>query len=74
MMNANLIAGLVDAAIPFLGGLYATLLGNRIIGKKPGVDPNYDQKLERLVPFFKFGGPFLMVFGMFLVLKDLMSK
>ena len=29
MMNANLIAGLVDAAIPFLGGLYATLLGNR---------------------------------------------
>jgi hypothetical protein len=34
---------LVNAAIPFCVGVYVLLVGFRFIGKKPGVDPKFDQ-------------------------------
>ncbi len=37
------MARLVEAAIPFCAGVYVLLVGFRIVGSKPGVNPKFDQ-------------------------------
>jgi hypothetical protein len=57
------MAVLIDAAIPFLVGVYCLLVGFRVVGKKPGVNPKYDQWHARFGTVFKVVGPVLMLVG-----------
>ena len=70
-MNSHLLASLVDGAIPFLGGLYLTLLAHRWVGPKPGQNPKYDGTYESYIRWGKWGGPLLMLFGVYIFIKDL---
>lgn len=65
-MRPEVIGALVDGAIPFFGGIYATLLGFRVLGKKPGVSPKYDEWHRRFGGLMKILGPLLVLFGLFL--------
>jgi hypothetical protein len=64
-MNARLIASLIDGAIPFAGGVYITLLGFRVVGKKLGANSRFDDWMSRFGKFFRIGGPLLIAFGVF---------
>jgi hypothetical protein len=66
-------AELIDKAIPFLGGLYCTLLGFRILGKKPGVSANYDAWYDRHAGKLRVLGPFLMVGSAFFVVRAIIQ-
>jgi hypothetical protein len=61
---------LVNAAIPFFVGIYCLLVGFRVVGSKPGVNPKYDQWHGRFGIFFKIAGPVLMVLGIFYLVID----
>jgi hypothetical protein len=65
-MRSEMVGHLIDGAIPFFGGIYATLLGFRVLGKKSGVNPKYDQWHKRLGGLLKVLGPSLVLFGLFL--------
>jgi hypothetical protein len=56
----------VNGLIPFLGGVYATLLAFRVIGSKPGVNPKSDEWHRRWGRFMRVAGPLLVLFGVFL--------
>lgn len=60
-MQPVTMAALIGASIIFVGGLLASLLSLRLIGKKPGVDPTYDQRLARVKPVLRVAGPALMI-------------
>jgi hypothetical protein len=62
-MNPQTIGALVDAAIPIAAGLYCTLLGYRVVGKKAGESEKYDRWHARSGKMFKVGGPALMLLG-----------
>lgn len=62
-MSPEMIGALVDGSIPLLGGVYATLLGHRVLGKKEGEDVKYDAWYERYGGLFKWLGPALILFG-----------
>jgi hypothetical protein len=64
------MASLINAAIPFCVGIYCLLVGFRVVGGKPGVNPKYDQMLERFGIFFKIAGPVLMVLGVIYFIMD----
>ena len=55
------MGALVNAAIPFCVGVYCLLFGFRIVGKKPGVDPKFDEWHTRFGIFLKITGPVLIV-------------
>ena len=59
---------ILEGAVMFLGGLYGTLLGFRIAGKKPGADPKWDAWYEKFGRHLKWLGPALMVFAILLPL------
>jgi hypothetical protein len=59
----------VDGAIPFLGGVFVTLMAFRVIGPKPGVNPKQDEWHRRWGGFMRVGGPMLVVFAVFLWVK-----
>jgi hypothetical protein len=61
-MDAQTLATLVEAMIPIGAGVHFTLLGYRIIGKKPGVDPDADPKRKAALDKLKIFGP-ILVFG-----------
>jgi hypothetical protein len=65
-MRPEFIGELFNAAIPFFGGIYATLLGFRVVGKKPGASPKYDEWHSRFGSLLKLLGPLLVLFGLFL--------
>ena len=54
------VATNIDFLIMFLGGVYATLLGYRILGKKEGVDEKWDAWYAKFGHHFKWLGPSLM--------------
>lgn len=60
-MNPQLIGLLVDGAIPIVAGLYCTLLGFRVVGKKAGESAKYDEWHARFGKALKIGGPLLIV-------------
>jgi hypothetical protein len=64
-MDPNTAGALADGAIPFLGGLWATLMGLRVVGKRPGADPAYDDWHARYGQKCKVLGPLLMLFAVF---------
>ena len=63
------MAALINAAIPFLVGVYCFLVGFRIVGNKPGVNPKFDEWHARFGIFLKLAGPVLMVIAVFLLLS-----
>ena len=63
-MNPDVFGELVNAAIPFLGGIYATLLGYRVVGTKPGTSIRADEWHTRFDRMFRILGPLLMLFGL----------
>lgn len=62
-MNAKTVAALVELAIPLLGGLYATLMGFQIVGRKPSTDLKYLAWQQRWGRHLKWLGPLVMIFG-----------
>lgn len=70
-MPPNVIAALIKGFIPFLCGLYGTLLAYRVLGKKPGQDPRWDKWHQRFGGYMKILGPLVMAFGVFMFLNYL---
>ena len=66
-MDSYQVACIVEGLIPTLGGVFATLLGHRKIGKKPGEDSRYDEKVAQVLPVLKILGPIISVFGLYLM-------
>jgi len=64
-MQAETIGALVNGAIPILGGLYVTLLGFRVVGKKPGESLQYDEWHRKHGGKLKVLGPLVALFGLF---------
>jgi len=60
-MNPQLIGTLVDGAIPIAAGVYGTLLGFRVVGRKLGESEKYDRWHARFGKMFKVGGPALIL-------------
>ncbi len=52
---------LIQAGIPLVAGVFGTLLGYRIVGKPPGIDPRYDAWHKRFGNYLKVVGPLLIV-------------
>jgi hypothetical protein len=73
-MRPEAIAALVEGGIPFFGGVYATLLGYRLVGKKPGQDARFDERLVKYGRWLRILGPFLVLFGVFAALSGLASN
>ena len=55
-----------NALIMAFGGVYCTLLGHRVVGKKAGVSREHDEWHRRWGGPFKVLGPLLVVGGLFL--------
>jgi hypothetical protein len=64
------MAQLVNAAIPFLVGVFCLLVGFRVIGSKPGVNPKFDAMHARFGTFFKIAGPVLMIIAIALLVME----
>jgi hypothetical protein len=64
------MGSLINAAIPFFVGVYLVLVGFRLVGKKPGADPNFDEWHARFGLFLKIAGPVLMVLAVFYIILD----
>jgi hypothetical protein len=64
------MGALVNAAIPFIVGIYCLLVGFRVVGKKPGADPKYDEWHARFGIFLKIAGPVLMAVGVMYFIID----
>jgi hypothetical protein len=64
-VDAATVAALVEAAIPLLGGLYATLMGFQVIGGRKG-DPKYEAWHARIGRHLKWLGPVVMASGVLL--------
>ncbi|HEY7308874.1 MAG TPA: hypothetical protein VH643_05845 [Gemmataceae bacterium] len=61
------MAALVGATITFLGGLFAALLGFRLIGRQPSADPANEQRMVGVRRWFRLAGPLLMIFAILLL-------
>jgi hypothetical protein len=57
---------LVNGAIPFRCGAYATLSAFRMVGPRPGVNPKQDEWHRQWGGFLRVGGPIMILFGIFL--------
>jgi PsbP len=60
-MNSEQIANLVDLAIPIAAGVYATLLGLRVVGPKLDRNDKFDAMYTKWIKHFKWLGPLLIV-------------
>lgn len=67
-MDTRTIYTLVESGIMFLGGLYGTLLANRIVGRKAGEDAKFDAWHARWGRALRWIGPSLMVLAVVLPL------
>ena len=62
-MPPELFAALANAFIGFLIGTFVTLIGFRIVGKRPGEDIKYDAWHQRWGRSFKVGGLAVIFFS-----------
>ncbi|WP_169978185.1 hypothetical protein [Tautonia rosea] len=74
LRNPDLFAVIVEATIPIVAGVFATLLGHRVIGKTPGTDFRWDAWHQQYGMVFKVLGPFMVLFGIFLAIVDLLRS
>jgi hypothetical protein len=72
MMTAELIGIIVDKGITLLAGIYFTLLGFGLVGKKKGQSAEYDAKMAKVAPLFKICGPILIVIALVLIAAKLL--
>ncbi len=72
-MRPEILTALYDGGIPFFGGIYATLLGFRVVGKPPGESAKYDEWHARFGKLFRVLGPFVILFGVFQATRALMG-
>jgi hypothetical protein len=63
-MQAKLIAIWLTRGIAILVGLYSTLLGYRLLGRKPGENLKYDLYMQKYGNLFKIGGLATMTLGL----------
>lgn len=70
-MDPNILAGIIEGFIPLSLGVYFTLVGHRLLGKKPGADFRYDQWHEKFGSMMKVLGPIVALFGVFMILRNL---
>ena len=64
-MSPDTVGNLVNAAIPLCGGIYATLLGYRVVGTQPGTSLKSDEWHARFGLMCRIFGPLLILFGLF---------
>jgi hypothetical protein len=64
------LPALVGAAIIFLVGLFATLLGFRAIGRLPGPDLLSEQRMDKTRRLLRVFGPGLMIFGVVMLFLE----
>ncbi|HEY7158499.1 MAG TPA: hypothetical protein VH575_31430 [Gemmataceae bacterium] len=64
------LPALVGAAIIFLVGLFATLLGFRRIGRQPGADFPREQRMDRARRLLRVFGPGLMIFAVVMLFLE----
>ena len=64
-MRPEVVGELVSGAIPVIAGVYATLLGFRVVGKPPGLSEKYDAWHNRVGVIFRVLGPLVALFGLF---------
>jgi hypothetical protein len=55
------MGSIVDALIPFCGGVYCLLVGFRVVGKKPGEDAKFDAWHAKFGTVLKVCGVVLFV-------------
>ena len=55
---------MIGALVMLVVGATMTLLGFRMIGKKPGEDPEYDSQYEDYVRHLKWLGPILLAIAL----------
>jgi hypothetical protein len=72
-MRPEVVGSLVEGAIPFFGGIYATLLAYRVLGKKPGESPRYDEWHAKSARTLKVLGPLVALFGVYLAVKGILQ-
>ncbi len=73
-MTAGHIATLINAGIGVLIGVYVSLLGHRVIGKKPGVSPEYDKWHKDHGSLLRVLGPVIAVCSALVALADLANR
>jgi hypothetical protein len=71
-MRPEVVGALVNGAIPFFGGIYATLLAYGVLGKKPGQSPRYDEWHRKYAGMLKVLGPLVTLFGVFLAVQGIL--
>lgn len=74
MTSAELFALVVDKAIAFLVFLYLTLLGFRVVGKKPGESARYDDWHNRYGRHMKWLGPVVMTIDVLLLIFEVARR
>ena len=72
-MNGQTFANVIEALIPVGFGIWMTLLGHRLVGKRPGEDLLYDQKLDKICPKLKIIGPVLVLIGILFAIIHLLQ-
>lgn len=63
---------LIDGVIPFVGGLYFSLLAFRVIGKKPGESAKWDEWHRRYGVLMRVLAPLSCLFGLFVIAQNLL--
>ena len=62
-MSVQLIAVIIDNSITIVGGIVAMLIGFRIFGPKPTINPKFDAIYNSYGKPLKWLGPVLIVFA-----------
>lgn len=72
-MNADTFGSVVNALIMALVGLWVWMLGVRMIGKPPGLRPEYDALHEQFGGKMRVAGPLAMVCAFVMLAIKLLS-
>ena len=59
-----MLAITIDYSISFLGGILAILLGFRVLGPKPNINPKYDAWHNKWGKHLKWAGPLMITFSL----------
>ncbi len=73
-MNSRIFAIVVESMLVMGVGIYLTLLGYRMVGKRPGEDLLYDQKMEKACPKLKIFGPIIVGGGILIGISQLLQN
>jgi hypothetical protein len=73
-MSSVLIGKLVVRLTGVLLGIYFTLVGFRVVGKKPGESIKYDEWYRRFGKLLKIVGPFIILFESARIIFNLTSS